>query len=152
MPLVLVAVAGAIIGGATLASGWGRWGLLGSIAVLQVAAHVLTEPAAGQRSFGHAHGVAGQVANVDMSVFADHVTGSAVAMVALHVCAFALAAILAGAAEPLLRLLLRVSTVERPPGIPTRLTLPRLMVTHVVGNAPTSLTHSLVRRGPPAFV
>lgn len=152
VPLLLVAGAGALIGGAVLEFGLGRWGLVAAIALLQVAAHVLIEPVAGHRAIGHAHGVAGQVVNADAAVFVDHLTGSATAMVALHSLAFAVVALLLGVATPLLAMLVRVSSVLRTRYLPTRPDLPGLAITATICHSVHSLTHVVVRRGPPAFV
>lgn len=151
LPLVLVAAVGAIVGAAVLEFGLGRWGLVASIALMQVAAHVLIEPVGGHRG-GHAHGVAGQVADANASVFVQHLSGSAALMVALHIAAFATIAMLVSVAAPLARLLLRCVEPMRPRALPIWVRAPRLAATAITLRFFHGLDHVVIRRGPPAFV
>lgn len=151
--LLLIAAVGALVGAAALEFGFGRWGLVGTVALLQVAEHVLLEPATGHRGGGHVHGVAGQVADANASVFVQHLTGSAAAMVVLHISAFALVAVLVGAAAPLLHALLQATTVMRAHAVPVLGDGPRLLAaTRVSAVRSNPLHHVVTRRGPPAYV
>lgn len=150
--LVLLVAVGALVGAAALEFGFGRWGLVTSIAALQVAAHVLLNPVQGHRGGGHQHGVAGQVADANASVFVDHLTGSAALMVALHIAAFAVVALLLGATEPLLDLLARVSAVLRPRAVVAHDAIRAVQTSRVTARLSEALDHIVVRRGPPALV
>lgn len=150
--LLLLSAVGALVGAAVLEFGFGRWGLVLTVMALQVAGHVLFDPLHTGRGGGHAHGVAGQVADANASAFLDHLTGSAALMVLLHSAAAALVAVIIGVASPLLALLVRIASVLRPrpsavAADPFTIDLSQHFVI-----LRGSLAHIVVRRGPPALV